>query len=421
MANVYALQKGDTLSKIAQRFGMSLSELLRLNPQIKTTEKNWDRKLKIGQEIKLSPPEPPPPEKAGGPVKGKFVGRGKQPAVFMPDPVGIELPKTGPIPPTAPSLGSSAFGMQSVLTEPPKASPDFNPTTQTEGPAAALVKKPEWTPGDEGTRRPPPVQVPVAVAADPYDISKPFAQQHQARLAAGAYGGPNSPTQGPSLLEQLAREAFFAEGALAGVAPGAFGGLRGLTGRSVVESVAPKLVNRAKPRVAADLPASSLKPKEPPIPGPTAKQQEKFAKILAKDKRKFVQELNPEDSWLGMVEREIYPYEPKLPTTGRAGTPPVGARERGVEINAPEPMRVDSSKLKTVDDFRDALRSTSDNTVVFDNASDLGFRADRVVVGGRKWGGRVDPDKILDAESTPFLSPQDFLRAITKAMGYGRK
>ena len=92
---------------------------------------------------------------------------------------------------------------------------------------------------------------------------------------------------------------------------------------------------------------------------------------------------------------------------GPAGPRPVGARERTVE--APEPMVVRASDMKSVDDVRNALRAASDNTVVFDEALDLGFGADRIIViPGKNIPKGFNPEKIVDSVEPPVVNQAMF-------------
>ena len=159
---LYLLKPGDNPSKVARKFGIPLADLMAWN---RLTEASA-RRLKVGQPLFLRNPTPPPPEKAGGPVVGRHVGRGQPPFPYSPNPVPINLPRTdpySPLPGTGPAdaLAGKAT-VQTVMTEVPKDDLRFNPTTQREGEAAALVKKKEWTAGDEGEAR-PQVSIPVEV------------------------------------------------------------------------------------------------------------------------------------------------------------------------------------------------------------------------------------------------------------------
>ena len=54
-AKPYTVVKGDTFSKIAKKFGVSVAVLKAANPQIKNVNK-----IKIGDEITIPAPEPSP-------------------------------------------------------------------------------------------------------------------------------------------------------------------------------------------------------------------------------------------------------------------------------------------------------------------------------------------------------------------------
>jgi LysM repeat protein len=59
---VYVIKTGDTLSKVARKFGLTLDELLAANPQIKDPNK-----IGLGQEIVIPLPasDEPTPEPSG--------------------------------------------------------------------------------------------------------------------------------------------------------------------------------------------------------------------------------------------------------------------------------------------------------------------------------------------------------------------
>lgn len=134
MAETYKLQKGDTLSAVAKRLNMTLAQLLAINPQINTSVKNWDRKLKIGQEI-ITKPGPPPPE-SGGPIKGPG-GRG----------YNMNYDK---------NPSDKDFKPKVV-----------NPTSQYGRPASAQIKEDKWREGHEKPQKKKEVAIPVQVDVPP--------------------------------------------------------------------------------------------------------------------------------------------------------------------------------------------------------------------------------------------------------------
>jgi LysM repeat protein len=58
---VYTLKKGDTLSKIATKNGLTIEELLAANPDIKNPNK-----VAEGQQIIIPTPSAEPPAEVGG-------------------------------------------------------------------------------------------------------------------------------------------------------------------------------------------------------------------------------------------------------------------------------------------------------------------------------------------------------------------
>jgi hypothetical protein len=96
--------------------------------------------------------------------------------------------------------------------------------------------------------------------------------------------------------------------------------------------------------------------------------------------------------------------------------PPLGAKELPSQpLELGNPVKIDATSLKSVDDFRNALRSTSDNTIIVDNAESLGFHSPRVVIHGGDPVGDFAPDHALDSFGTPYLSASQFLQAIKAA------
>lgn len=160
---LYTIHKGDTLGAIARMFGVSVADLAKWN-RIKNPNKIREGATLLTRPVPLSPP---PPAKAGGPIIDQFVGRGEQPYPYSPNPVSIDLPKGDPLPLGLLGANPGAAGMQTIMTQMPGSLPTFNPTTQREGPAAALTKKKEWTPGDEGALRPREISIPVEVLSEP--------------------------------------------------------------------------------------------------------------------------------------------------------------------------------------------------------------------------------------------------------------
>jgi hypothetical protein len=59
-AQLYTIKKGDTLSKVATSFGITIEELLAANPTIKNPNK-----VGLGQEIVIPVPSEPPPDTVG--------------------------------------------------------------------------------------------------------------------------------------------------------------------------------------------------------------------------------------------------------------------------------------------------------------------------------------------------------------------
>lgn len=398
MAKTYELVKGDTMGAIAQRFGMTLAELLKLNPQINTKDPKWDRKMKIGQSIIIE--KGPPPKESGGPIKGKG------------------------------GIGES-YGDKGGFT--PKVR---NPTSRYPRVASAVKKEDKWRAGEELTDK-KKVEIPIEIKtpeppAPPPAPPTPFSETvfgriHQAIDPVRALSGNDNPGFNDYLSTALM--------GLGGtpVRPSALPNQPLPTRVPFGDNPIPKvseapLVRDVPAPGIAHLPRQLRGTNQSPWLDPWQNQvthevtkRDQLGRPLATRSTLHNDPVYADDvdPYAGMSNvRSVYPYEPELPPPGPAGKAPLGAKERSVEINAPKPLRVDASTLKSVDDYRNALRSASDNTVVFDNASSLGFNSDRVVVSGRRWGGKADPDAILDAHQTPFLSPQDFLRAVTRGRQY---
>ena len=62
---VYIVAKGDTMSKIAKKFGLTVEEILAANPQIKNADK-----IEIGDEITIPAPTPEGSCRTTGPGGG---------------------------------------------------------------------------------------------------------------------------------------------------------------------------------------------------------------------------------------------------------------------------------------------------------------------------------------------------------------
>lgn len=395
--DTYTVKKGDTLSKIAKNLGIKLSDLIRFN---KALIKNPD-KIKIGWNLKLN--EGPPPEKAGGPVVGKG-GRGYR--------ITYE------------DSGEPEFKPKVV-----------NPESDTGRKAGAPLKEEKWRKGKEIFEE---VKTPVEIAVVAPPPPPPPPPPHKRTMFEQEYGltqdqsfGDRAKIAAKAVLtdpQKLFATSMGYWGSKLGLdegrtARGAYdvatlGGMAGMAGgfgpRGVTAPAAPRAPT-PMPGAARDYAAARAKPGglDPNAPissqiKPTPAQEKRLAAAI-KQRERGGKQFDPGiDTNYGHPNvRE--PSGPVLPP-GEKLSPgkPVGTREFHV-VDAPEPMVVRAQDMKTWKDWRDSLRAASDNTVVLDGASDLGFVADRVMIVGGKGGAvRIDPEKVLDSFDTPILNQSQF-------------
>lgn len=374
--DTYTVRKGDTLGAIAKRFGVTVADLVKFN---KGLIKDPNR-IQIGWELKLQDaPPPPPPKESGGPIKG---------------------------------LGGKGFALNFDSTGKPDEIKDINPFSKFSRPASAVLKEKNFR---EGSEIKPEVKTPVEIAViqpapppPPPEPPVPFAKTTLGRahsfldpvqVLAGRAGDPNfKATINDNLATALT-------GFGAGLKPAAT-----LPFATAARALEARPVGQGSPLI----PESAVS--APVDIRPTAAQMRRLQTAI-RSRTRGGNEFDPGFDDLGGQPnvRSEHPFEPTLPTDGRAGPAPKGARERTVDT--PEPLVVRASDMKTVDDWRGALRSAADNTVVVDGASDLGFVADRVIIVRGTGGKRLDPEKVLDSFDTPVLSQQMFARVL-KHIGF---
>ncbi|HEY6021951.1 MAG TPA: LysM peptidoglycan-binding domain-containing protein, partial [Candidatus Paceibacterota bacterium] len=343
---------GDTLSAIAKRLNTTVANLMKLNSGL-IKDAN---KLKIGWELRTS--AEPPKDVAAGPKKG---------------------PLTGKI--TAPEAKTGIFGSAEAA----------------QGPAAAPQQYSEWR---NGAPKPAPAfQIPVESAPTPAPTPAPapvpFNQTAMGSLhsyldpVAVLSGNAGNPNFQPTAQDYLGTALF------------------GMGGEAPRAEMPP-------PRPTGELPGATPLP-SPPQATPAVQNALAKAKFSAPPGRS-----TGIDPWTGGPGPAKDPNawqtntidEPRIPPASKlTNAVPKGHKE--IEVQSPAPMKINASDLKSVEDFRNALRSTSDNTVVLNHASDLGFNSDTVVIkGDGTWGEKADPISLLTTDATPVLSPKAFLTAV---------
>lgn len=92
-----------------------------------------------------------------------------------------------------------------------------------------------------------------------------------------------------------------------------------------------------------------------------------------------------------------------------------GKQAKQITVKAANPVVVQASNLNSVDDWRKALQTTANNTVVIDGASDKGFMSDKVIIVKGKSSPKFDVEHALDSHQPPVLTPNQFVQALQKA------
>lgn len=380
MADTYTVQKGDTLSGIAKKLGMKLSDLIKYNAAL-VKDPN---KIKIGWQLKLN--DGPPPEKAGGPIQGK---------------------------------GGRGYTVSYEPNDKPEFKPkEVNPESPTGRKAGAPLKEDKWRKGKEiFDEVKTPVQIAVP-AKPPAPTPAPPEPSMWDRFGQGLKT-LNAWTDPVKVLSGHAGEVDYQPNAndYLGTALMGFGGGMKPTGVPLPSARAMLAERPTGAGAPYDAPVaeSPVVNEPPPGLGPTMAMRARTEAAIRAKEASAAKAKNPQfppGSWRGSMDdlaglsnvRSEYPYSPELPApTGDIGPAPVGMRERTIE--APAPRVVRASEMRTWQDVRNALRSASDNTVVVDGASDHGFTADQVVImRGTRVPEAFDPQKALDSIEPPVLN-----------------
>lgn len=422
--NTYIVQKGDTLGAIAKRLGTTVAKLVALNKGL-IKDPN---KISIGWELKTKEgPPPPPPAESGGPKKG-------------PGGKGFRV-----------TYDEKAKDEQDKIKS-------MNPTSRMERKeATAKVKEDKWRAGKEDpVKKKKEVLTPVEVYTPPPPTPPPppvpfsettFGKLHSYLDPVAVLSGHAGEAGFKPSVNDIAGTALFGLGGNVprpaapaprvpmprpgglGEAPPAQGGYTSVTGKFYPD--------------AGGLPESPVSGNFGDI-SHTGQQLSRFASAKQRPSSEWFDpwqsdigynpipgrpfEMRPDvrravpaqdfDPHAGMSNvRPDLPYEPTIPPGERLSPmQPKGSRE--LDVDAPEPMVVRAQDLKTVEDVRNALRSASDNTVVIDGASDLGFVADRVLITRGRGGRKIDPEKVLDSVDSPVLTQGMFARVL-KHLGFG--
>jgi LysM repeat protein len=98
--NTYVIQAGDNMYEISQRLGISLDELLELNPSVDPTG------LEVGQVIQLPGPPGQMPTPGRTPASNTPTPRARTPT---PEPA---VPTPSPVPPPTPQEGQTTYTVQ---------------------------------------------------------------------------------------------------------------------------------------------------------------------------------------------------------------------------------------------------------------------------------------------------------------------
>lgn len=373
MASTYTVKKGDTLGAIAKRFGTTVLQLVKLNKKVKDPNK-----IGVGWELQVKDaPPPPPPKESGGPIKKKKGGIGYQ------------------------------YGEKEDKIE------VINPKSKRFGEAGALVTEKDWRVGTEGEAIKTPVSLTTQAQAAPVTIPAPpptpFGDTAMGK--AHSYLDPVAVLSGNSGVPNFqARPEDYVSTALFGLGAGG----SPVMPRLGIQPTPPRPMAGTARDYAATSAAARGSPTDVNAPIRPTDAQARRLKTAIKGRTSKGQDFDPGlDTNYGLPN--VRDPEPVLPNTGKIESPPVGARERVITV--PEPLVVRASDMKTMTDWRNTLRSASDNTVVIDGASDFGFLSDRVVISKKMGTAKIDPEKVLDAYQTPILNPATFL-GVLKHIGF---
>lgn len=402
--DTYTVQKGDTLGAIAKKFKMKLADLVKYNAAL-IKDPN---KIKVGWNLKLN--DGPPPEKAGGPIKGKggrgytvtYEDTGKpdyKPKVVNPEsPTGRKA--SAPLLEEKWRKGKEIFN--EVKTPVEIAIPVTKPHAPLHGPGGVPVDEAEYNRVMSGAGRPPAPGL--------------MAREFGTEPGAWVRGAMQDPNKFASTAFGSASEAFGLDpesGARLGNDMLTMVGMAGAGGMP-------------GPRMPRGTPARIEPTFNPEAPN--------FGSVVRGPDNKFMQPVghrreptlpankkppitvNPATN---KFQKGVWPegQNPNLkPYKGEKPEPSMGTRALDVK----DPVVVRPNEMKSWKDWRDTLRGSANNTVIIDGASDLGFTADRVVITGGKGGkatAKLDPEKVLDSFDTPVLTPGMFAR-ILKYVGY---
>ena len=370
----YTVQKGDTLGAIAKRLGLTVAELVRLNRD-KIKDPN---KIREGWTLKLrDAPPPSPPKQSGGPIKGKG-GRGY-------------------------ILNYAEAGQPDEKIE------KINPTSKFGRPASAVLKEKEWREGEEIK---PEVKTPVEIAVI-QPPAPPPPPKPAPKFGDTVFGKAHSYLDPVAVLSGNAGNPDFKPSA-ADYASTALWGLGGGSPKAQTLGITPRpptpMAGTARDYAASQAAArgAPLDPNSPLQPTPA---QVRRLNAAIKQRTKSGKAFDPgiDTNW---GQPNVRTPEPVMPDPAKlSDRVPVGARERTVE--APKPIVVRAQDMKSWKDWRDSLRSASDNTVIIDGASDMGFLSDRVIITrGKGVGNKLDPEKVLDSFDPPVVTQAMFARIL---------
>lgn len=401
--DTYTVQKGDTLGGIAKKLKMKLGDLIKYNAAL-IRDPN---KIKIGWNLKLN--DGPPPEKAGGPIKGKggrgytitYEDTGKpdyKPKVVNPEsPTGRKA--SAPLVEEKWRKGKEIFHevktpVEIAIPAPKKPHP---PMYGNDGKA---ISEAEYQNVISGAGRPPaPGLMEREFGSEPGNWVR-AATTEPGKFLPTAFGSASEAMFGadPESMARLGSDALMMAG-MAGT-----GGMPGPSFPRLAPTRAEPFFNPEAPRLGGVVRGPDnkfMRPvgfrKEPTLPA------NKKPPITMGPDNKFRR-----GSWPEGQNPNLKPYKGEKPE------PPM---TRTVSLDKP-PAVVRAHEMRSVADWRNTLRENANNTVVIDGASDLGFAADRLIIVPGKGGlKRLDPNKVMDSADPPVVS-QGFFVKMLKHLGY---